>query len=230
MTSYIFSQLTEETLKKLVTLNEKYAPPNKWDKMQVELTVEESRRLNDIKSTLHQRHLLTMNEATIWSRAIYPLLVLAEREYIQAWSNVPLNATFPTFQLEGEADGALAPALGGHIRPPYLIVHEAKRGIQAPEPQFQLYGEMLAAAWLSWKKNNDSLAASECSTEQEIFGCYTVNDSWAFVHGVVSDIETEKPTFTIDFSPVYNGFWDAEHIVQLLKFIVAKHLKEINNG
>ena len=126
--------------------------------------------------------------------------------------------------MEGEADGALARALGGQIRPPYLIVHEAKRGIQAPEPQFQLYGEMLAAAWLTWKREGETLI------EQEIFGCYTVNDSWAFVRGVVSDIETEKPTFMLEFSPVYNGIWDAEQIVQLLKFIVAKHLEEINNG
>ena len=42
----------------------------------------------------------------------------------------------------------------------------------------------------------------------------------------VSDIETEKPTFTLEFSPVYNGIWDAAQIVQLLKFIVAKHLAE----
>ncbi len=54
----------------------------------------------------------------------------------------------------------------------------------------------------------------------------TYNDSWAFVRGTVIDIETEKPTFTVEFSPVYNGFWDAEHILQLLKFIVAKHLEE----
>ena len=29
---------------------------------------------------------------------------------------------------------------------------------------------------------------------------------------------------------VFSQLWDAEHIVQLLKFIVAKHLEEINNG
>ncbi len=226
MDTYIFSQLTEETVETLVTLNEKYIPPAEWEKMQVALTEDECRRLEDLKSTLRHRHLLTMNEATLWARAIYPLLVLAEREHIQAWSSVPLKATYPTFELEGEADGALAPSLGGQIRPPYLIVHEAKRGIQAPEPQFQLYGEMLAAAWLTWKRN----ANPDSATEQEIFGCYTVNDSWAFVRGVVSDIETEKPMFTLEFSPVYNGIWDAEQIVKLLKFIVTKHLEEINNG
>ena len=222
MHTYTFSQLSEETLETLVTLNEKYTPPAEWEKKQVALTAEEGRRLDDIKSTLYHRHLLVMNEATLWARAIYPMLVLAEREHIQAWSGVPLKATYLTFELEGEVDGVLAPALGGRIRPPYLIVHEAKRGINAPDPQFQLYGEMLAAAWLNWKINP--------TAAQEIFGCYTVNDSWAFVRGTVSDFETEKPTFTIEFSPVYNGVWDAENIVQLLKFIVAKHLEEISNG
>lgn len=222
MDTYVFSQLTQETLETLVTLNEKHTPPAEWENMRVALTAEESRRLDDIKSTLRHRHLLTMNEATLWARAIYPMLVLAEREHIQAWSSVPLKAAYRTFAFEGEADGVLAPALGGHIRPPYLIVNEAKRGIHAPDPRFQLYGEMLAAARLNWEMDPNP--------EQEIFGCYTVNDSWAFVSGVVSDIETEKPTFMLEFSPVYNGIWDAEQIVQLLKFIVAKHLKEINNG
>ena len=222
MCTYVFSQLSEETLKTLVTLNEKYTPPAEWEKMQVALTTEEHRRLDDIKATLRHRHLLVMNEATLWARAIYPMLVLAEQGHIQAWSGVPLKATYPTFELEGEADGALAPSLGGRIQPPYLIVHEAKRGLHAPDPLYQLCGEMLAAAQLNWERN--------ANPEQEIFGCYTVNDSWAFVRGVVSDIETDKPTFTLEFSPDYNGIWDAEHIVQLLKFIVVKHLEEINNG
>ena len=222
MHTYVFSQLSEEIIRTLVTLNEKYIAPEAWEKMQTPLTTEEGRRLDDIKSTLYRRHLVTMNETTLWARAIYPMLMLAEQGHIQAWSSVPLKATYPTFELEGEADGALAPSLGGRIRPPYLIVNEAKRGIHAPDPQFQLYGEMLAAAWLNWER--------EANPEQEIFGCYTVNDSWAFIRGVVSDIETDKPTFTLEFSPVYNGIWDAEQIVQLLKFIVAKHLEEINNG
>ena len=125
MHTYVFSQLSEEIIRTLVTLNEKSIAPEAWEKMQILLTTEESRRLDDIKSTLRQR---------------------------------------------------------------------------------------------------------EFNPEQEIFGCYTVNDSWAFIRGVVSDIETDKPTFTLEFSPVYNGIWDAEQIVQLLKFIVAKHLEEINNG
>ena len=216
MCTYTFSQLSEETLKTLVTLHEEDGAPEVWEKMQIALTADEVRRLNDLKSTLHRRNLLGMNEATLWARAIYPMLVLAEQGSVQAWSSVSLRAEYPTFKLEGEADGALAPAVAGRIRPPYLIVHEAKRGIKASEPQFQLYGEMLAAAWLNWQ--------SDSNAEQEIFGCYTVNDIWIFVRGLVTDIETEKPTLAAEFSFIYDGISDAENIVQLLKFIVANQI------
>ena len=222
MHTYVFSQLSEETIRTLVTLNEKHTASEAWEKMQIALTADERRRLEELKSNVRHRHLLVMNEATLWARAIYPMLMLAEQGHIQAWSSVPLKAEYAAFKLEGEVDGALAPSLGGRIQPPYLIVHEAKRGLHAPDPLYQLCGEMLAAAWLNWKR--------EANSEQEIFGCYTVNDSWVFVRGVVSDIETEKPTFALEFSPDYNGILDAEQIVQLLKFIVAKHLKEIKNG
>ena len=218
MDTYTFSQLSEETIRTLVTLDGKYIAPEAWEKMQIPLTEEEGRRLDDIKSTLYRRHLVAMNEVTLWARAIYPMLMLAEQRHVQAWSGVPLKAAYATFALEGEADGALAPSLGGRMQRPYLIVHEAKRGLHAPDPLYQLCGEMLAAARLNWER--------DANPEQEIFGCYTVNDSWAFVRGTVSDIETDKPTFTLEFSPVYNGIWDAEQIVQLLKFIVAKYLAE----
>ena len=215
MEVYSFSQLSEECLTTLVTLDEKIGVSGEWARMQeVALTSRELAQLDYLKSTLRERQLVLMNEGTLWARAIYPLLTLAERDYIQAWTGVPLKATYPTFQLEGEADGALAPSVGGKIRPPYFIVHEAKRGITAPNPQYQLFGEMLAAAWLNWK--------TDANAEQEIFGCYTVTDNWAFVKGVVTDMETEKPTFSVEFSPVYDEVSDAERILQTLKAIVAK--------
>ena len=106
--------------------------------------------------------------------------------------------------------------LAAEIEPPYLVVHEAKRGVNPPNPQFQLYGEMLAAAWLNWKKDTN--------VEQTIFGCYTITDDWTFVRGVVQEIETEKPTLNIEFSPRYNGVFEAERIVQILKFITTKQV------
>ncbi len=153
MCTYTFSQLSEETLKTLVTLKGRYVPAEEWDNMQIALTEDECQRLEVLKSTLRGRHLFVMNESTLWARAIYPMLVLAEHGYVQAWSGVPLKAAYPTFSLEGEADGALAPSLGGRIQSPYLIVHEAKRGLNAPDPLYQLLGEMLAAARLNWEQD-----------------------------------------------------------------------------
>lgn len=216
MPTYSLAQLTEETLKKVVTLSEEDGAVKTWEKMQIALTSEEQTLLDYFKSDAQQRHLTILNEATLWSRAIYPLLRLAEQGHIRAWSGVPLKAAYPTFELEGEADGALAPSVAGRIEPPYLIVHEAKRGINAPNPQFQLYGEILAAAWLNWQ--------ADTNPAQKLFGCYTVTDRWNFVHAVVDEIEGEKPRLHVEFAPVYSSFSDTERIVQLLKFIVAEQL------
>lgn len=216
MQTYPLSQLTEETLNALVTLHEEESALETWEEMQTTLTSEEQMLLDYFTASLYRRNLVPMNEATLWSRAIYPLLRLAEHGRIQAWAGVPLKATYPKFELEGEADGALAPSIGGKIQTPYLIVHEAKRGVNAPDPQYQLYGEMLAAAWLNCKNTT--------ALEQEIFGCYTVVDNWAFLRGVVGDIESEKPTLNIEFGPVYNGVLEAERIVHILKSIVVKHI------
>ena len=219
MQTYRFSELTEETLRTLVTLDEEDSAAETWEEMQaMPLTPEESVLLEYLTSDMHQRHLPLMNEATVWTRAIYPMLRLAEQGWILAWAGVPLKATYATFRLEGEADGALASSVGGRIQPPYLnlIVHEAKRGVDASNPQFQLYGEMLAAAWLNWEK--------DAHTEQEIFGCYTIADNWTFVRGGVSEIVSEKPAFAVQLSRRYNGIFEAERIVQILKTIVAKQL------
>ena len=216
MQTYTLSQFNEETLKTLVTLSEVDGTAETWEKMRIALTAEENAIIDySIRSDAQQRHLPILNEATLWGRAIYPLLQLAEQGHIQAWADVPLKATYPTFTLEGEVAGALAPSVGGRIQLPYLqIVHQAKRGINAPNSQFQLYGEILAAAWLNWQ--------SDTKPKQRIFGCYTLIDRWHFARCVVEGIETEKPMLNIEFAPVYNGIADAERIVQLLKFIVAE--------
>ena len=216
MQTYRFSELTEETLDSLVTLHEKIGVSEAWAQMQITLTAEEGKRIDIFRADLEELELIAMNEATLWSRVVYPLLVLAEQEHIRAWAGVPLKATYATFQLEGEADGALAPCILGRMRQPYFVVHETKRGVNAPDPLYQLLGEMLAAAWLNWKK--------DANREPEIFGCYTVAASWAFVRGVVGEIDSEKPTFAVEKSRTYDGVSDAERIVQILKAIVAKHL------
>lgn len=120
MQKYALSQLTEEMLNALVTLKEQTEISNRWSEMQIPLTAEECAWIKKIEATLRDRPLVLMNEATLWARAIYPLLVLAEQGHIQAWSGVPLRASYPTFELEGEADGALAPCIAGRMHQPYL--------------------------------------------------------------------------------------------------------------
>ena len=220
MQVYSFSELSEETLRELVTLHIQRGVSSEWERMQEpHLTPRETSQIDYLKSILRERNFVVMNEGTLWARAIYPLLVLAEHAYIQAWTSVPLRATYPSFQLEGVADGALAPAAAGEPRHPYFIVYEAKRGVNAPDPRVQLYGQMLAASRLNWEHD-----AEPSNAEQEIFGCYAVSGSWNFVRGIVGGIDTEKPTFTTAFSREYHGIFEAEAIVQILKTIVTKQL------
>ena len=130
-------------------------------------TEKEQNKLNLVQEYLINYQLNLMNEATIWARAIYPLLILAEKGNIQAWAEVPLRAKFSQFELAGVVDGVLGKCVGGEISVPYLVVVKAKRGLEAKNPRFQLYGEMLAAAWANWHKSPQA--------EQNIFGCYTIS-------------------------------------------------------
>ena len=187
-----FSELSQENLQSIVKLYEKGIVSDKWNRMMLACTDQERQQLQFFTLNLINRRVVAMNEATIWSRAIYPLLMLAEKEHIQAWSQVSLKAQYPRFELESVVDGVLANTVSGRVEAPYLVVLQAKRGIEGKDPQFQLYGEMLAAAWLNWQETAE--------TPQEIFGCYTVSDSWTFARGIVEELEAEQPVMTVEFS------------------------------
>jgi hypothetical protein len=73
-------------------------------------------------------------------RGIYPLLLLAKKGNIQAWAEVILQAQYSNFELEGIADGVLAKCVSGFVEVPYLVVVEAKRGLESQNPLYQLYG------------------------------------------------------------------------------------------
>jgi hypothetical protein len=62
----------------MVTVREMGVTPALWDTTDVSLTENERQRVEAIISSLAHKSIVLMNEATIWSRAIYPLLVLAE--------------------------------------------------------------------------------------------------------------------------------------------------------
>jgi hypothetical protein len=114
----------------------------------------------------------------------------------------------------------LGNALAGTIDAPYLIVVEAKRGLEAQNPQYQLYGTMLAAAW-----QNQQRAPRP---HQEIYGCYTIGDNWTFVHGIVAGFETDMPSLTVQYSREYAERLEAATILHILKYIV-RHFTEPAN-
>jgi hypothetical protein len=216
MLKFTFSELSKDNLKTIVKIDEKGVVPEKWEQMLSDCLPQEE-KINLILSYLKYHRLNLMNEATLWARAIYPLLMLAEQDLIEAWAEVPLKSKYPHFELDGIVDGVLGNCRSGMIDTPYLVVMSAKRSLEAKLPQFQLYGAMLAAAWLNQQENPNN--------EQEIFGCYTIGDNWTFIRGVVSDFEADYPLMIVEFSPEYFQRLEATTILQILKFIVGKHQK-----
>ena len=207
-----FAELSAQTLRQITHLHEYGVVPEYWESMNAPLAAQEQQQLQIITAYLRNYQLNLMNEATIWSRAIYPLLLLAETKAVQAWAQVSLRAAYPQFTIEGIADGVLGNAMSGIIDAPYFIVVEAKRGLEAQNPQFQLYGSLLAIAWL-----NQQLTPR---AEQEVYGCYTIGDNWTFVRGVVAGFELDSPTFTVQCSREYAERLEAEAILHILKYIV----------
>lgn len=209
-----FAELTLPTLRRLVHIRELGVVPAHWESMQAAVTPQDEQQLRAITSHLLNYQLNLMNEATIWARAIYPLLLMAESGPIQAWAQVPLQASYPAFALEGVADGVLGSATAGIIDAPYLIVVEAKRGLEAQNPQFQLYGSMLAAAWQNHQR--------EPGQSQEVYGCYTIGDNWTFVHGIVRGFDADVPSLELQFSREYAERLEAATILRILKYVVQR--------
>jgi hypothetical protein len=215
MQSFNFSRLTPGFLNSMVTLREKGITPALWDTTDVSLTEHERQRVEAIISSLAHKSIVLMNEATIWSRAIYPLLVLAEQGELEAWAQLPLKAEYPRFVLEGIADGAVGYNISGPTKSLCLIVVGVKREPEEQDPLSQLYGAMLAAARLNWAQDNRVVP-------QEIYGCYTIADNWIFAHGLVEDIEDLRPTMTVALSRAYSEKVEAETILCILKSITSK--------
>jgi hypothetical protein len=216
MEKLTLSTLSSLTLKQWVNLDE-YGIAN-YDWLNVDailLDEEEQQELRRLQSRLKRSRMHLMNEATIWARGIYPLLSLAEQGNIQAWTAVAMSAKYPQFEIEGIADGVLGKCVSGLIELPYLIVVEAKRGLEAQNPLYQLYGQLLVAAHLNWEKNQ--------TEPQEIFGCYTIADSWSFIRAEIDGMTADRPTMQIEFSGEYAEQYDAETIVKILKSIVGKY-------
>ena len=185
------SDISLAGIRRLVHLHEDDAPSDTWLQVDaVMLTSNEQRRLQDLQAQFVNERVHLFNEATLWSRVIYPLLILAEQKDIRAWTGVPLRTRYPQFELEGMADGVLGKSVASRIEVPYLVVLKTKQGVEATNPVFQLYGQLLAAARLNWEDTPHD--------PQEIFGCYTIADSWTFMRAEVEGMEADQPTLRVE--------------------------------
>jgi hypothetical protein len=214
MKTHAFNTLTSATLSEIATIRHEPTQPSFWEALaRRELPESDRAALGLVINKLRYYRVLRVNEATIWSRAIYPVLVLAERGSIRAWSVVPLAARFDDVEVRGEADGALAASIDEEVGTPYLVVMEAKRGVGGTDPMPQVLGAMLCAARLNEGSGHPV---------PEVFGCYTVADVWTFVHGRF-DFREPKPAMSVTVSPEYSERLEAETILAILESIVSKY-------
>ena len=153
--SFEFSEISFAELKQYVQLIEQDNVSYNWDDTaSVTLSKKEIRFIRQIVGYIHELPVLLLNEATIWARAVYPLLMLAETKTIRAWAELPLSCQYKQFSLEGLVDGVLGKSYAGRMDTPYLVVIETKRGVEGKSPVAQSYAQMLAAARLNWESDN----------------------------------------------------------------------------
>ncbi len=213
MIKLIFSKITQDDLKQFVKIQEQGIATYPWTQVDtISINEKEQNYLEAIKSHLFNYDTHLMNEATIWARAIYPLLLLSEQGNIQAWAEVPLKAQYGQFELEGVVDGALGKCVSGFLETPYLVIVEAKRGLENENPLFQLYGQLLAAAYLNWKDDGND--------PQTIFGAYTIADTWKFLKAEIEGIDTDQTQMRIEASREYVEKLETETIFKILKGFV----------
>jgi hypothetical protein len=214
METLSIDKLNFENLANFVEIQEKANTNSSWTAVEsAELTADEITQSDFITQRLAAEPAHLLNEATIWARAIYPLLVLGEYGEIRARAEVPLAAQYQKFYINGIADGAMGKTIGSRVVAPFLVILAAKRGIESSDPIPQLYGEMLAAARLNWQLDPNT-------ETQKIFGCYTIADTWTFLQGEVRSIDSDRPILSIEYSREYTQKYDANTILKLIKSIV----------
>ncbi len=220
---YLFSELTLKEIRRIVRLKEQRVAADSWFKdEQILLSEAEKQQIKYITGCLLPYETTLMNEATIWGRAIYPMLLMSEKYDLQAHAEVSLEAEYPCFVLHGIADAVIGKCQAGVVEVPYIVVVEGKRGLEGKNPRFQLYGELLAAAHINWEENPEP--------EKTVFGCYTVADSWTFLQAKITDIESELPEMDIESSREYVEKIEAETILKTLKYMVSHYISQKGNA
>lgn len=224
MAAISFNQLTPEVLESLADFEGPIEAPELWAELEATAIPATALPLLDwIVARAREMLTVAANESTLWARAIYPMLMLAEEQRVRAWSQVTLRAELTRgetkTELVGVIDGVLAREnpLGGQARPPFLLVVEAKRAIDASDPRPQVLGALLASIAAEGPRGADLV---------ERFGCLTVGESWTFVR-VEFDARPEaaRPRVRLAWSREYAQNEAAQRVLAVLLGIVRRHAK-----
>src|SRR6202042_2532219 len=95
-----FDAVTLDDLTRLAALETPAAMRAPWDVAQEPLDERTQLLLGYLTEKLAEAHPTTLNEATLWSRALYPLLELAESGRVRAWAEVTFAARDPSSDTE----------------------------------------------------------------------------------------------------------------------------------
>jgi hypothetical protein len=224
MTKLALAAVTIDDLARLALLQSRGTTESPWNGA-VEPPTETARvQLRYLTAKLAETHPILLNEVTLWARAIYPLLELAEVDNVRAWGGVALAARDPysDTELAGVVDGVLAPeegVLAGTPGQPFLLVLETKRGVDATDPRPQLLAAILAVLWtrLGRARPGDEVA--------EVFGCFTVSDTWTFVQAEATvRPEGSHPRLEVmlSWSREYTERIEADAILGVLRWITRR--------
>ncbi|WP_437670713.1 hypothetical protein [Sorangium sp. So ce131] len=222
MTKLSLASATLDDIARLAALASRGVTDDPWDAAVEPPDEAALSQLRYLTAKLARAQPTTLNEATLWSRAVYPLLELAEMDHVRAWAEVPIAAKDPYSDTEigGLVDGVLAPegVLAGAPGLPFLLVVEAKRGIDAVDPRPQLLAAMLAVLWTG-------IARAGEGGPLEAFGCFTVGDIWTFVRAEAvvrpADI-APRLAVTLSWSREYAERAEADAILRVLRWITRR--------
>jgi hypothetical protein len=221
MTKLSLASVTLEDLAPLVRLESREPPTDLWDVTTDAIEPSLQEHLRYLTNKLRVARPTTLNEATVWSRAIYPLLELAETDRVRAWAEVLLGTRdpFSGTEIAGVIDGVLAPEglLAGAPDLPFLLVVEAKRGMEALDPRPQLIAALVAVLWAELGRRGGEHA--------ETFGCFTVGDIWTFAHATATALpvgSSPRLAVSLAWSREYAERSEAETIFRLLCRVVRK--------
>jgi len=187
-----------------------------WER--AELSPEILRGVGDLLGRVRRFNTARANEATLWSRVIYPLIELAEQGEVLAWSQVAVSAKHPTLDLviSGVIDGAFAADDLGQPAAPFFLVVEAKRGIDASDPLPQVVGAMLAAGLAG--------PTAADGARPEVYGAFVVTDKWTFLRGVITADAAGALSFTLTPSREYAVRHESPAIVAVMRAILDRQI------